>query len=112
MSEVSEGIDKLIDYIGGKDNVESVSHCATRLRFILKDTEKVDTEKVESLKFVNGSFYQGGQFQIIIGNQVAKYYSKAIEQGKIKPLKSGSSNQEKNKNAGWIQKIVDRFNKD
>lgn len=111
MPDGSQNIDKLIEYVGGEDNVESVSHCATRLRFILKDMDKVDTKKVEDLNFVKGSFYQGGQFQIIIGNQVAKYYSKTIEDGKIRPLKNGVSNQEKTKNAGWIKKTIDKLNK-
>lgn len=111
MPDGSKNIDKLIEYVGGKGNIESVSHCATRLRFILKDMDEVDTKKVEDLNFVKGSFYQGGQFQVIIGNDVAKYYSKTIENGKIKPLKNGTSNQEKAKNEGWIKKTIDKLNK-
>lgn len=111
MSEVSKDIDRLIDYIGGAVNIESVFHCATRLRFIVKEIKNVDSDKVESLSFVKGSFHQGGQFQVIIGNQVAKYYRKTIENGKIKPLKYGDSNQPKSKNMGWMQKITERLNK-
>lgn len=111
MSNDSQDIESLISYVGGEVNIDSVSHCATRLRFILKNIDQVDSKKVESLSFVKGSFYQGGQFQVIIGNEVAKYYSKTIEDGKIRALKDGDSNQEKIKNISWIQKVMERINK-
>lgn len=110
MSQVTEGIDKLIGYIGGEENIENVTHCATRLRFIVKDPEKIDAKSVESLDFVNGSFYQGGQFQIIIGNQVSEYYDTTIQNENIKPLKDGSTNGEDN-NLNWMEKIVERLSK-
>ena len=111
MSDVSRDIDKLIDYIGGEENVESVSHCATRLRFILKDMDKADSKKVEELDFVKGSFYQGGQFQVIIGNQAPNYYKRTIQNGKIKTLKNGESNGQSREKSSWIGKISKRINK-
>lgn len=58
---------KVIEGVGGKDNISSVTHCMTRLRFVLKDTNKADIKKLEVIK-------SGGQFQIIIGNTVAEFY--------------------------------------
>ena len=65
---------KVIEGVGGKDNISSVTHCMTRLRFVLKDTSKADIKKLEAIKSVKGSFTSGGQFQIIIGNTVAEFY--------------------------------------
>jgi PTS system trehalose-specific IIC component len=65
---------KVIEGVGGKDNISSVTHCMTRLRFVLKDTNKADIKKLEAIKSVKGSFTSGGQFQIIIGNTVAEFY--------------------------------------
>ena len=110
MSDVSRDVDKLIEYIGGAENIESLSHCATRLRFVLEDSSMADSKKVEELDFVKGSFYQGGQFQVIIGNEVEKYYSKIMEDEKIKALNIFPSNQDKIKNKGWIKKITEKIN--
>ena len=58
----------LLKYVGGKENISAVTHCVTRMRFVLKDTSIADKEKIESLKSVKGTFIQAGQFQVIIGN--------------------------------------------
>lgn len=60
--------------VGGKDNVERATHCATRLRLVLKDETKVDKEAVESLEKVAGSVFSGGQYQIIIGLSVPQVH--------------------------------------
>ena len=56
----------VIEAIGGKDNVSSVAHCATRLRIMVKDKEKIDTNRVENIEKVQGAFFNAGQFQIIL----------------------------------------------
>lgn len=58
---------KIIELIGGKENIHSVAHCATRLRVIIVDKEKIHTEEIENLDKVKGSFFNSGQFQIILG---------------------------------------------
>ena len=68
----------LLEYIGGKENIQAVSHCVTRMRFVLNNDSKANVEKIESLKVVKGTFTQAGQFQIIIGNDVIEFYNDFI----------------------------------
>ncbi len=55
-----------MDLVGGKGNIGAVTHCMTRMRFVLSDPSKADTQKIEALKSVKGTFTQAGQFQVII----------------------------------------------
>lgn len=59
--------EKIIAGIGGQENIDSIAHCATRLRIMTKDKDKIDTESVEKLDRVAGSFFNSGQYQIILG---------------------------------------------
>ena len=65
---------ELLRLIGGKDNISAVTHCITRMRFALADPAKADVPAIEKLSSVKGSFTQAGQFQVIIGNDVADFY--------------------------------------
>ncbi|MFG2935159.1 beta-glucoside-specific PTS transporter subunit IIABC [Streptomyces sp. NPDC048282] len=67
--------------VGGKDNVRSLAHCATRLRFVLVDPSKADKAAVEATKGVITVVEAGGQFQVVIGNTVSKVYEEAVAQG-------------------------------
>ena len=58
----------VIKYVGGKSNIKSVAHCATRLRFQLKDNELRDEEAISDLEGVKGVFLTQSQFQIIFGS--------------------------------------------
>ncbi|WP_308902842.1 sucrose-specific PTS transporter subunit IIBC [Latilactobacillus curvatus] len=58
---------QILLHIGGKENVKSAMHCATRLRIITKDQSKVDVDAIEDLPKVKGSFYNAGQYQVILG---------------------------------------------
>ena len=69
---------KLHEYVGGDSNISSVTHCVTRMRFVLNDPKKADIEKIEALPSVKGSFTQAGQFQVIIGNDVDQFYNDFI----------------------------------
>ena len=66
--------ERILEKLGGKENVESVVHCMTRLRFVLKDESQVDDEQVKKIKGVIGVMKKSGQYQIIIGNEVASVY--------------------------------------
>ena len=57
----------ILEAIGGKDNVASAAHCATRLRLVLNDESKVNKAEIEKMDVVKGVFSTAGQFQIIIG---------------------------------------------
>ncbi|MCB2295226.1 PTS system trehalose-specific EIIBC component [Clostridium algoriphilum] len=79
MSKFSEDSKQLLECIGGKENIIAVSHCATRMRFVLKDDKKADTKKIKSIKSVKGTFEQAGQFQVIIGNEVPDFYNEFVK---------------------------------
>ena len=65
----------LLDAIGGKENVTAVSHCATRMRFVLGDDKKANVKAIEAIPVVKGTFTNAGQFQVIIGNDVPIFYN-------------------------------------
>lgn len=66
---------ELIKKLGGEKNVDSLTHCMTRLRFVIKDESGIDDKAVENIPGVMGIMKKGGQYQVIIGNNVAKCYS-------------------------------------
>jgi PTS system trehalose-specific IIC component len=75
MSKIYEkDITTLIEYIGGKANIASVSHCLTRLRFVLNNNDLADVKKIESISMVKGCFTNAGQFQVVIGTEVDDVY--------------------------------------
>lgn len=71
---VKQDVVRLIELIGGNDNIASVSHCLTRLRFVLNDTEKADSKQIETIAMVKGCFTNAGQFQVVIGTEVDEVY--------------------------------------
>lgn len=94
---------KILEKIGGESNVNSVQHCMTRLRFILKDESKADDDAIKKIKGVMGVTKQGGQYQVIIGNSVGTCYKELIKLGNFQ---EGSSNEVKEKK-GVINSILD-----
>ena len=79
MAKISkDDVKKLIEFVGGKENVAGVSHCVTRMRFVLKDEGSADLEKIEELKSVKGTFTSAGQFQVVIGPGVGEFYKEFI----------------------------------
>ena len=70
MGKYVEDSKKLLEYVGGKENVSAVTHCVTRMRFVLNDPKKADIDKIGDIGIVKGTFTQSGQFQVIIGNEV------------------------------------------
>lgn len=82
-----------MSWSGGPDNIASVSHCLTRLRFVLNDTDKADTKQLEALRMVKGCFTNAGQFQVVIGTEVDAVYKVLIElTGKSEASKDESKN--------------------
>ena len=65
--------------IVGKDNIVSATHCATRLRLIVKDKEAIDVKKLEKLPLVKVTFFNAGQFQIILGTGIVNKVYEEIE---------------------------------
>ena len=69
---------KLLELIGGKENVVSVTHCATRMRFALVDEGNANIKEIQQLPTVKGTFTNAGQFQVIMGNDVGDFYKDFI----------------------------------
>ncbi|MFH4677805.1 PTS trehalose transporter subunit IIBC [Vibrio diabolicus] len=94
MSKIArKDVERLIEQVGGPDNIASVSHCLTRLRFVLNDTDKADTKQLEALPMVKGCFTNAGQFQVVIGTEVDEVYKVLIElSGKSEASKDESKN--------------------
>ena len=65
---------QILAAVGGKENIQSLVHCATRLRFQLADSAKFDTDTLKKTKGVMGAMYTGGQYQVIIGPDVNHVY--------------------------------------
>ncbi|HFI0053802.1 TPA: sucrose-specific PTS transporter subunit IIBC [Streptococcus suis] len=73
---------KVIDALGGRENVRSVAHCATRLRVMVVDEGKIDKDTVEDIEKVQGAFFNSGQYQIIFGTgTVNKIYDEVVALG-------------------------------
>ncbi|MET2899530.1 PTS trehalose transporter subunit IIBC [Vibrio rotiferianus] len=94
MSKIArQDVQRLIELVGGSDNIASVSHCLTRLRFVLNDTDKADTKQLDALPMVKGCFTNAGQFQVVIGTEVDEVYKVLIElSGKSEVSKDESKN--------------------
>ena len=71
----------IVENVGGVGNIDSVTHCMTRLRLVLKDNSKASTEAVKAIDGVMGVVQQGGQFQVVIGNNVGKAYQEVLKMG-------------------------------
>ncbi|KIF54568.1 PTS trehalose transporter subunit IIBC [Vibrio owensii] len=94
MSKIArQDVQRLIELVGGSDNIASVSHCLTRLRFVLNDTDKADTKQLDAQPMVKGCFTNAGQFQVVIGTEVDEVYKVLIElSGKSEVSKDESKN--------------------
>lgn len=75
MAKYQADVQALLEHIGGKENIQAVSHCMTRMRFVLLDDAKADKAEIKKIPSVKGTFTQAGQFQVIIGNDVASFYN-------------------------------------
>ena len=72
--------ESIVKYVGGKENIRSVTHCATRLRIIVIDKEKIDEKNINETEGVKGVFFNSGQYQIILGTGVVdKVYNEVLK---------------------------------
>lgn len=104
MVDFNKDAKDLLEYIGGPDNISAVSHCATRMRFVLNDPAAANVKKIEDIPAVKGTFTQAGQFQVIIGNEVPQFYN---EFAKVSG-KEGVSKDEAKAAAKQNQNVVQR----
>lgn len=75
MGKYMQDAQALLPLVGGKENISAVTHCVTRMRFVLVDPARAQVDKIEDIACVKGTFTQAGQFQVIIGNDVAEFYN-------------------------------------
>ena len=100
---------EVIEALGGRENVNSVAHCATRLRVMVKDENKINKEKAENIEKVQGAFFNSGQYQMIFGTgTVNKIYDEVVAQG----LPTASKDEQKAeaaKQGNWFQRAIRSF---
>lgn len=106
MGKYAEDAKELLGLVGGKGNIAAVSHCMTRMRFVLNEPAKADVKKIEAMKAVKGSFTQSGQFQVIIGNTVADFYNDFVAVAGIEGVSKDAVKQAAKQNQNVLQRIV------
>lgn len=106
MGKYVEDSKKLLEYVGGKENVSAVTHCVTRMRFVLNNPKKADIDKIEDIGIVKGTFTQSGQFQVIIGNEVADFYNDFVAVSGIEGVSKAEVKQASKSNQNKLQKLM------
>ena len=97
---------ELLALVGGKENIAAVSHCMTRIRFVLGDPKKADVKRIEAMRAVKGSFTQAGQFQVIIGNTVAEFYQDFVDVAGIDGVSKDAVNEAAQRNQNILQRAA------
>lgn len=106
MGKFEKDAKDLLEYVGGKENINAVSHCVTRMRFVLVDSKKADIDKIESLPSAKGTFTQSGQFQVIIGNEVSEFYNDFVKVSGIEGVSKEAVKNASKTNQTWLQKMM------
>lgn len=106
MGKYAKEARELLTLVGGRENIAAVSHCMTRMRFVLNDPEKADIKKIEAMKLVKGSFTQSGQFQVIIGNTVADFYNDFTSAAGLEGVSKDAVKQAARKNQNILQRLI------
>ena len=106
MANYQQDVRRLLECIGGKDNIEAVSHCMTRMRFVLRDPKRADDKAIEQIPSVKGTFTQAGQYQVIIGNDVAAFYQAFTAHAGIEGVSKDAVKSAAKGNQNLIQRIM------
>ena len=106
MGKYTNDAKELLQLVGGKENIAAVSHCITRMRFVLNDPKKADIAKIEAMKVVKGSFTQAGQFQVIIGNTVADFYNDFTAVAGIEGVSKDEVKSAAKQNQNVVQRVM------
>ena len=97
---------KLLELVGGAENIAAVSHCITRMRFVLNAPDKANIPAIEELKSVKGTFTQAGQFQVIIGNEVADFYNDFTAVSGIEGVSKEQAKAAAKQNQNALQRVM------
>ena len=106
MGKYLEDAKELLAAVGGKENIAAVSHCVTRMRFVLNDPAKADVPRIEKIKSAKGTFTQAGQFQVIIGNTVSDFYNDFVAVSGIEGVSKDAVKSAAKQNQNRAQKIM------
>lgn len=106
MGKFEQEAKDLLAAIGGKENVTAVTHCATRMRFILGDDKKADVKTIEAIPAVKGTFTNAGQFQVIIGNDVPIFYNDFTAVSGIEGVSKEAAKSAAKSNQNPVQRVM------
>ena len=106
MGKYENDVKSLLRLVGGKENIQAVSHCMTRMRFVLVDPKKADEKAIEELPSVKGTFTQAGQYQVIIGNDVSVFYNEFTAYAGIEGVSKDAVKAAAKTNQNPLQKIM------
>ncbi|MCG7383038.1 beta-glucoside-specific PTS transporter subunit IIABC [Paenibacillus sp. ACRRY] len=98
---------EILSAVGGNDNINNVIHCVTRLRFTLKDMQAPKKEEIKQIDGVLTVVESGGQFQVVIGNEVPKVYDALLKTMGRSPEASSSDNETQGEKKGLFNRFVD-----
>ena len=106
MGKFEQEAKDLLAAIGGKENVTAVTHCATRMRFVLGDDKKADVKTIEAILAVKGTFTNAGQFQVIIGNDVPIFYNDFTAVSGIEGVSKEAAKSAAKSNQNPVQRVM------
>ncbi|MDY5973590.1 PTS system trehalose-specific EIIBC component [Streptococcus hyovaginalis] len=96
----------LLTAIGGKENIKAVTHCATRMRFVLNDDKAANVADIEKISAVKGTFTNAGQFQVIIGNDVPIFYNDFTAVSGVEGVSKEAAKSAAKSNQNPIQRVM------
>lgn len=106
MGKYTEQAKELLEHVGGSGNISVVTHCATRMRFVLNDPSMADIDSIEKIKLVKGTFTQAGQFQVIIGNEVSSFYNEFIAIAGVSDTSKDEAKKAAKQNMNFLQRMI------
>ena len=106
MGKFTQDAQELLKQVGGKENIQAVSHCVTRMRFVLVDAKLANIKSIENIPSAKGTFTQSGQFQVIIGNDVQEFYNDFIAVSGIEGVSKDAAKAASKSNQTWIQRLM------
>lgn len=106
MSKYENDVKQLLTLIGGKENIGAVSHCMTRMRFVLNDPSKANEKEIANIPSVKGTFTQAGQYQVIIGNDVSVFYNEFTSYAGIEGVSKDAVKNAAQTNQNLAQRIM------
>jgi PTS system sucrose-specific IIC component len=109
MSENRKIAEEVVEAVGGQGNIQSVAHCATRLRIMVNDKEKINQEKTEQINKVKGAFFNSGQYQIIFGTGTVNKIYEEISQLGLDTMSASDQKKEAVKSGSRFQRAIRTF---